>query len=343
MEVQWKEFYKILDENLSPFIEKNIIIYGCNSGGDFVKWFLKKYYGKEIKAMIDRWELSKLGTVPHLWTFYYIYDKDDVIVNVTPKDIIAEFHDTGEDWQRTSYQKEQIINLWENIYRQEQTVDMENYPQTAYYDWLEYAYKGVDILDSVKRKFTEGKDAHGYFPTDFRIFIDGLSEFKISKEDAVLDIGCGKGSGIVSLRAAGFEKIGAVEYTEAIFQKMDANLQKLHISHKNLNAGAFSGGGGRTPEEAWIKCYQGDAMQLEEELDQYNWFFLFNPFTWEATDRMITNICSSIERRPRKVFIFYAEPIGHQMILDTGRFQLKKRICKEYADVSYYSYVYESI
>ena len=340
MESKWMKFYKILDENLSPFLEKNIIIYGCNSGGDFFKWFLKRYYRKEIKGIVDRWELSKLGTVPHLWTFYYIFDKDDVIVNVTPKDIIAEFNDTGEDWRRTSYKKEQILNLWENIYQREQVVNIENYPQIAYYDWLEYTYKGIDILDSVKRKFTEGKDAHGYFPTDFRIFIDGLSEFEISKEDAVLDIGSGKGSGIISLKAAGFEKIGAVEYTETIFKKMDANLQKLHLNHRNLNADTFSG---EDLGEAWIKCYQGDAMQLEEELDQYNWFFLFNPFTWEATDRMIANICSSIERRPRKVFIFYAEPIGHQIILDTGRFQLKKRICKEYADVSYYSYVYESI
>lgn len=91
------------------------------------------------------------------------------------------------------------------------------------------------------------------------------------------------------------------------------------------------------------KMLSGRCNAVGGRIRSVNWFFLFNPFTWEATDRMIANICSSIERRPRKVFIFYAEPIGHQIILDTGRFQLKKRICKEYADVSYYSYVYESI
>lgn len=331
-------FYQILDDNLKNIIDKNIIVYGCNSGGDFIKWFLKKYYGKDIKAFVDRWELSKTCTVLHLWSLYYIYDKNDLIINVTPYDVIKEFNDTGEDWDKTLYQSDQILNLWEKVYGGNLSDDIINYPQISYYDWLEYTYKGVDILNSVKRKFTTGEETHGYFPTDFRIFIDGVSGYDISDSDAVLDIGCGKGSGVISLKAAGFSNIGAVEYTENIFQKMNSNLEALGISHSNLKSDTLSDEG-----EKGIKCYQGDATLMEGELDKYNWFFLFNPFTWNMMSKVMNNICKSLINSPRKIYIFYAEPIGHQLILETKRFKISKRICNNYADASYYSYIYESI
>lgn len=339
MDSHWTHFYNILDKNLKVFVNRNIIIYGCNSGGDFVKWFLKKFYHKDIKAIVDRWELSKTGTVPHLWSFYYIYDENDLIVNVTPFDIEKEFNDTGENWSKTLYRREQMVNLWERLYDRELIDDLENYPQISYYDWLEYTYKGVDILNSIKRKYTTGKDSHGYFPTDFRVFIDGLSEYTISDSDAVLDIGCGKGSGVISLRAAGFKKIGAVEYTEDIFKRMNLNMEILGLNHENLKSGTVSD----DIKGEWIKCYHGDAILMQEELDKYNWFFLFNPFAWNVMVKVLNNICKSIAKKPRKVFVFYAEPIGHQIILETNMFRLSKCICNEYADASYYSYIYESV
>ena len=95
--------------------------------------------------------------------------------------------------------------------------------------------------------------------------------------------------------------------------------------------------------EQGIKCYCGDATLMEEELDKYNWFFLFNPFTWNVMSKVLNNICKSIKRVPRKAYIFYAEPIGHKLIMETKIFKVKKRICYDYSEVSYYSYIYESI
>lgn len=339
MDFQWSKFCEILDKNLkNVIINKNIIIYGCNCGGDFIKWFIKKYYDKDIKTTVDRWELSKSSTIPHLWSFYYIYDENDLIINVTPYDIIEEFSDTGEDWSRTSYRKEQILNLWGIIYEEELIDDLENYPQITYYDWLEYTFKGVDVLNSIKRKFTTGEGSHGYFPTDFRIFLDGLEEYDINDSDAVLDIGCGKGSGVISLNAAGFSNIGGVEYTEQIFQRMDSNLNILNLNHKNLKSNEQS-----DENDKGIICYQGDAALMKEELDRYNWFFLFNPFTYDVLSKVLDNICKSLSNKPRKIYIFYAEPIGHNLILETKLFKLSKCICNDYADVSYYSYIYESV
>lgn len=334
----WLKFYKILDEQLKGIIDKNIIIYGCNNGGDFIKWFLKRYYNKEIKTIVDRWELSKTGTIPHLWSFYYIYDENDLIINVTPYDIEKEFSDTGEHWEKTLYKIDQILNLWEVIYRDMESVAIQNYPQITFYDWLENTCREVDILGSIRRKYTTGEESHGYFPTDFRIFIDGLSGYDIQESDAVLDIGCGKGSGVISLRAAGFQNIGAVEYTESIFQIMDLNLHALGLNHINCRLEETF-----TCNESNIICYLGDATLMKEELNKYNWFFLFNPFTWNIMSKVLDNICQSLLDKPRKIYIFYVEPIGHQLILNTNMFKISKKVCDEYSDVSYYSYIYESI
>lgn len=338
MDSNWKQFFEILSENLNNLKDKNIIIYGCNRGGDFIRWFLKQYYDISIKAFVDRWELSKVSTIPHLWSFYYIYEENDLIINVTPFDVIEEFNDTGEDWNKTLYQNNQILDLWKKIYGDEWKKNIDNYPQITYYDWLEYNFKGVDILDSIKRKFTTGEESHGYFPTDFRIFVDALKDWNISESDAILDIGCGKGSGVISLKAAGFSNIGAVEYTNEIFHKMNSNLDILGLSHRNYKSDEVS-----YYEEQGIKCYCGDATLMHEELDKYNWFFLFNPFTWNVMSKVLDNICKSIKRVPRKVYIFYAEPIGHNLIMETKMFKVQNRICNDYSEVSYYSYIYESI
>jgi len=329
------KFYKLLDNCIKPILDKKIIIYGCE-GGDFLRWFCKQYYNKEIKAVVDRWALSPVSTVLHLWSFYYIYEDKDIIINTTPQNIEEEFNDTGEDWNRVKYKKEQIINLWDIVYTEcrKEKLD-ENYPKLTYFDWLEYTY-GVELLSTVNRKFTTGEYAHGYFPTDFRIFVEGICKCNITNEDAILDIGCGKGSGVLALEACGFETIGAVEYTESIYKILIANLQKMKIPFVDFQReGSHKNGG--------VTCYLADASKLVQQLDDYNWFFLFNPFSWHIVWIVLQNICDSYIRKPRKLHIFYAEPIGHDLIMKTGMFRVKERVCSSLSKVSYFSYIYESL
>ena len=94
----YQDFCAILDDALSGVAGKNIIIYGGNAGGSFIKWYYERKFRKSVKFVMDRWETNPVGTLPHLFTLYYCYDKDDVIVNVTPKKISEEFGETGEDW-----------------------------------------------------------------------------------------------------------------------------------------------------------------------------------------------------------------------------------------------------
>jgi len=328
--IQYDFFKQRLDKVIQTVIDKNIIIYGCNRGGDYIRWFLEYYYSKKIKAIMDRWELLPIKTVPHLWALYYIYDKDDIIINTTPFSIPDEFTDTGENWKEVLYTKNQIINLWDVLYGNNDLGDGKEFRQITFYDWLEAEYK-LDIVKTIQRKYVG--TGHGYFPTDFRMIYEGIRQCGINPEyDNVLDIGSGKGSAVIALLACGFRRVGAVEYTQGIYDVLIDNLKKLEISvFENL-----------TVKSEGVSCYLMDASQMKTELDGYNWFFMFNPFSMNVLIKVIDNICESIRRKPRKCFIFYAEPIGHQYILNTGIFECYKQVVSDFSDVSYYAYIYRS-
>ena len=69
---------------------------------------------------------------------------------------------------------------------------------------------------------------------------------------------------------------------------------------------------------------------------------MFNPFPLEILEKVIRNIRSSLARQPRLCHIFYAEPVGHQYILDTGIFTQSGSITAGYSDTTYYAYIYDS-
>ena len=71
-----------------------------------------------------------------------------------------------------------------------------------------------------------------------------------------------------------------------------------------------------------MNCYHGDAALVKEELDEYNWFYLFDPFGRDVFEKVINNICESFNRRPRKIWIINILPKYHDIIEKTGRFVL---------------------
>lgn len=336
MDKNFEEFYTLLDCLLKNSTKKNIIIYGCGRGGDFIRWFYETYYHKKIKFMMDRWAESPNDIILHLWALYYTYDENDLIINTTCYDIPSEFNDTGECWDDVEYTTENILNLWSVIYKDPIP---NSKMEITYFDWLEYR-NGINLMRTIRRKDTSGKDSHGYFPTDFRFFVDGLKKYEIDKEnDMILDIGSGKGSAVFALKAVGFKKIGAVEYTENIFNVMLLNLKKAQYKSKELDIEKCRW----TFEGEEILCYKGDASLMKEQLDIYNWFFLFNPFSLDVAKKVINNILKSLERRHRKIRILYAEPIAHNYLLSSGRFKSTDCIVSKYGGVSYYMMIYETV
>ena len=84
------------------------------------------------------------------------------------------------------------------------------------------------------------------------------------------------------------------------------------------------------------------ATLLSNELDLYNVFFFFNPFSYKLFEIMFENILQSIDRKKREVKIFYAEPMCHNLIVNSGKFQCIESFGNRLGGISYNANVYIS-
>ena len=107
-------------------------------------------------------------------------------------------------------------------------------------------------------------------------------------------------------------KGGGVEYETKIYEELLSNFQKLDIDldkHKE------------------ISCLHGDAAELKKELDDYNWFYYFDPFEKAIFEKTIYNICDSLKRKPRRIHIICINPRYYQIVLKSGYFDLTNQFC----------------
>jgi SAM-dependent methyltransferase len=323
---KWNLYKGKLDSIITPYLEKNIIIFGCNKCGYFLKHYLSDYYNKEIKAMVDFWERSPSSTILHLYSLFYLYDVNDIIINVTNYDIIEEFEKAGENWNEIRYDDNQIINILSLFY--------DDYKRESidYYNWLESFYK-VDFNNNIRRKNVDGEDAHGYYPTEFRVLSTIFKDYNISELDAAFDFGCGKGAFLAMLNQFGFNKVAGVEYTLNIYNQLVRNMQFLSLKFfENRNEIIDNG----------IYLFNDDAAKMGNVLDSFSWFCFFNPFGIKKTKEVISNILDSLDRNPRKIHILYAEPMGDYIIMTSNRF-IRKEYCIDFYEGTYWTYVYTSI
>lgn len=290
-----KKFFELLDTSLKQTLYKNIILYGDNEGCGFIKYYYKKIYNKDVKAVIDRWKVDCNSQVIHLMGIYYMCGQKDIIVNTLPcdKGPLIEFENIGEKISNL-VNLPKVINLFDIIF---ENTNIEY--NITFYDWMEYKYN-IDIIGTIQRKNVNGIGSHGYYPSDFRIIYEIFSDDSLFDiDDKVFDFGCGKGANIITLSQMGYRCIGGVEYTQQIYNILVDNLKKLHILNN-------------------INVYLEDATNLTNELDYYNVFILFNPFSYELTKKVIKNILESKKRKKRKIKIVYLEPICHMELVKAG-------------------------
>lgn len=337
----WEDFCKSINSILEEYLENNIILYGSTDGAEFLKWFLEKFHHKNIKCILDRWETSQHVSILHLMSLYYLHEEKDVIFNTMPSitNLQNEFEDIGEMWSDVKYSDRQVVNILDKLYSDSE-LKVANLNIT-FYDWLEYI-KGIDIISTVRRNQVKGEGAHGYYPTDFRIIYEVFVDSGLfSKEDRILDFGCGKGASIIALYSCGYRELAGIEYTENIYDTLISNMEKLKIAYSKLSVE----NGIDCINNTSVGCILGDAVELTDYLDYYNVFFFFNPFSYELSKKVFQNIIDSLLRFPRRIKICYSEPICHAFLLESGYF--RKVADFGYNDsikgLTYITNVYESI
>lgn len=121
-----------------------------------------------------------------------------------------------------------------------------------------------------------------------------LSE--VTKDDAILDIGCGKGKMLDFFSRYPFSHVDGVEITPRFASIARENIKRLGISSI---------------------IYNVDVRDFDH-FEQYNYFYFYNPFPEEIMKPCLLKIIESKGKISRRITIFYANPLCHQTLIDCG-------------------------
>lgn len=314
-------FRKKLDDVMLKAMGKRVVLYGYDRTGQFLEWYADYYHSMEMDYIITTdWSPG----VPRnfrlfsdsLFDFDYKDVKDAVVWLAIPED-----EGIRDRLERNGYRKGETWFSFLDIVYGPDYMTAEDGEDDVFFqkksgkrdiqfmEWLEYMY-GCNFVQSIYSNHFEGGGKDGrisyVITTQKEIFpiLDKCHCIPQGK-DAIFDFGCGKGGAMLSFLDYGFQKVGGVEYEKKIYDIMLSNFEKLGI---------------HTGET--VSCIHGDAVQVKEELDDYNWFYYFAPFKETMFVETIRNITASLERKPRKIHIISIIPTYHDEIVKSGRFVL---------------------
>lgn len=190
-------------------------------------------------------------------------------------------------------------------------------------DWREFIIRARIALGHIDLKHDSSEEVtdrtHYYADSGGLAFDQLMGHFDIAPEDAILDYGCGKGGILISLSKYPFSKIGGVEISPELVRIAQENIRKLGIGN------------------VAIECC--DAAEYRQ-LDEYNYFYFFDPFPAVVMQDVLRNIEESLERSPRKATIIYLNPFCHELIESRGVFAKIRELphfehdCFVYANVN---------
>jgi len=182
-------------------------------------------------------------------------------------------------------------------------------------------YPGLDFNMDYNTEFDK-QTGFGYEAMAGSFFREVIRRVPIPHRDIrFLDIGCGKGNTLFSAKKYGFAKVAGVELSDKFFTACENNMRILGLDDVTL--------------------YHQDASTLENELDEYNMIFLFNPFPEEVMKRFLQHLKESMSRTPRAGCIVYAHPVFGKVFVEMGfqewhRFEMETYYYSN-ADAIYYN------
>ena len=157
------------------------------------------------------------------------------------------------------------------------------YKKTAYLELLKIC-KGLDYTGRIESRDSSLRGYEGCYPIKKL-----LKSLNISKDDRILDIGCGKGLSLYYSSKFAFKRIDGIEYSKKL----------AHIAERNA----------MILNDRRIHIYNCDARNFKH-YEQYNYFFINNPFSAEIMEQVVLDIRQSYQISKRKVFVIYQFPFS---------------------------------
>ena len=163
-------------------------------------------------------------------------------------------------------------------------------------EWREFVVRLRISLGQVDlrrdRSETVTERTHCYADSSGLEFEKLLGHFEFTADDAIVDFGCGKGGILITLSKYPFAKIVGVEIDPELVAIARKNIEILEIGNVR------------------IECC--DATEFTQ-LNEFTYFYLFDPFPTVVMQDVVTNIERSIAENPRKVTVIYLNPVSYEL------------------------------
>lgn len=315
----FNEFRKVLDDIMLRAMHSRVLLYGYESyTGRFVKWYAEYYHSINIDYLVST-DMSRGRAYdfevfrPSVLDFGYKDVNEAIIWVVEPmtEELASWLKDKGYAKGKTYFDFYEAI-YGEDIYGvNDKNADIfkkrkEGKRDIQFLEWLEWKC-GCNFVTRIKHEFLEvaGEHGEGYGCTTQKEIFPILDRCHCipQEEDAIFDYGCGKGGALVSFLDYGFKRVGGVEYEPKIYDVLKENIERLGLGNK-------------------VELLYGDAGNLTEQLDGYNWFYFFLPFDNVIFEKCVKAICESYQRKERKIHIISISPYSHECVEKTGMFRL---------------------
>ncbi|MCI8287929.1 MAG: class I SAM-dependent methyltransferase [Lachnospiraceae bacterium] len=314
------KFRKQLDEIMTNAFGKRIILYGHGRTGRFLEWYAEYYHSIKPDFIITSdWSNAMPYSLPYfrdsLFEFNYADVKNAIVWLALPGD--KEAIELCKKYGFEYYDFADIIYGDKLIAQENTSGDIFTKKKTGAHDvqFMEYleCFYDCNFVTSVSKEYlTEG--AHNYaISAQMEIFpILDKCHMVLSDKDSIFDFGCGKGGAMLTFLDYGFKRVGGVEYSGQLYEEAKENFKKIQLdSIENLQA----------------ELIHRDAAKVTQELDNYNWFYFFDPFERQIFEPVILNICDSYRRKPRKLNLICINPRYYEEIEKSGIFVMTNQFC----------------
>jgi SAM-dependent methyltransferase len=143
-----------------------------------------------------------------------------------------------------------------------------------------------------------------YEPTRALPLRQVLRSARIPTDGGFVDLGCGKGRGLIVAILCGFTHVTGVDYSPALCAVAESNLLIVRR---------------RTKREFTSSVYAMDAADYAFASHD-TVVYLFNPFDAVVLAAVLARLARSLEKHPRTVWIVYHNPVWRAVIEHAGEF-----------------------
>lgn len=306
------DIWKKLDDNIIRMFRfvngKRIVLWGYDGNGFFIHHLFQRT-NKKIEYIVD----DRSGMNPKIQIMRSIELEADM--QFSPYTTAVILTEKEDEVKEEFLEKHGFVRNINYAYARDffyPDLNMKGREKLSYYDYLESQFN-ADILEkkSIGEIARSGEDSLSYSPGLGYTLVDVLDNFTFQTNDAVFDLGCGKGGALMLFHKSGLQKTAGVEYDPGLYRIAVDNFKKLGI-----------------PSDGLINA---DAAQMSEELDAYNYFYIYNSFQGNTFRIVVNNLEKSWERNKRRIIIIYAGPYCHNYIVEHGIFRLSKQIYTDFS------------